>query len=92
MPFHPFCSQGQNEQNAANAFRTNHSYSRMVDKKTRPMASCKRQIPVYISRWGGGGGGGGRGGGGAVLNKVELKTLTLLYTIFDRKVTPLVYL
>ena len=33
MPFHPFCSQGQNEQNAANAFRTNHSYSRMVDKK-----------------------------------------------------------
>ena len=33
MPFQPFCSQGQNEQNAANAFRNNHSYSRMVDKK-----------------------------------------------------------
>ena len=37
MPFHPFCSQGQNEQNAANAFRTNHSYSRMVDKKNAPL-------------------------------------------------------
>ena len=36
MPFHSFCSQGQNEQNVANAFRTNHSYSRMVDKKTCP--------------------------------------------------------
>ena len=36
MPFHPFRSQAQNEQTAANAFRTNHSYSRMVDKKTRP--------------------------------------------------------
>ena len=36
MPFHPFCSQGQNEQNAANAFRTNHFYSKIVNKKTRP--------------------------------------------------------
>ena len=34
MPFHPFCSQGQNEQNAANAFRTKHSHSRIVKKKS----------------------------------------------------------
>ena len=33
MPFHPFCSQGQNKQNVANAFCTNHSHSRIVNKK-----------------------------------------------------------
>ena len=32
-PFHPFCSQGQNEQNVANAFRTKHSHSRIVNKE-----------------------------------------------------------
>ena len=32
-PFHPFCSQGQNEQNVANAFCANHSHSRIVNKK-----------------------------------------------------------
>ena len=32
-PFHPFCPQGQNEQNVANAFCTNHFHSRIVNKK-----------------------------------------------------------
>ena len=32
-PFHPFCSQGQNEQNIANAFCTNHYRSRIVNIK-----------------------------------------------------------
>ena len=31
-PFHSFCSQGQDEQNVANAFCTNHSHSRIVNK------------------------------------------------------------
>ena len=43
-PFHPFCSQGQNEENVANAFCTNHSNSRIVNKKTRsksgPLTGC----------------------------------------------------
>ena len=34
-PYHPLCSQVKNEQNVANAFCTNHSHSRIVNKKTR---------------------------------------------------------
>ena len=46
-PFHPFCSQGQNEQNVANAFCTNHSNSRIVNKKTRSSGS----ISILSSFW-----------------------------------------
>ena len=48
MPFHPFCSQGQNEQNAANAFRTNHSYSRMVDTENAPIVFCWSLVPGVV--------------------------------------------
>ena len=34
-PFHPFYSQGQNKQNVVNAFSTNHSHSRIVNRSTR---------------------------------------------------------
>ena len=55
-PFHPFCSQGQNEQNIANAFCTNHSHSRIVNKKNALLESgliCTRchQAQSISSSW-----------------------------------------
>ena len=70
-PFHPFCSQGQNEQNVANAFCTNHSHSGIVNKKTRSQwkllaiqiteihrdrgATLKVERLTSDTEWGGGG-------------------------------------
>ena len=39
-PFHPFCSQGQNAQNVANTFCTNHAHSRIVNKNRALSNRC----------------------------------------------------
>ena len=49
-PFHPFCSQGQNEQNVANAFCSKHSHSRIVNKKTRSKPPFSFAATPWI-RW-----------------------------------------
>ena len=53
-----------------------------------PYFSCKR-INIVTSWLAGAGSGGGRG---AVRLRPKVQPLTLLYTIFDRKVPPFMYL
>ena len=52
-PFHPFCSQEQNEQNIANAFCTKHSHCRIVNKK-RALSFVHAHAPHPIMAGNGG--------------------------------------